>query len=119
MHIFIEELPQGAPNECFGPWSISSIASISRTCHLTTVGRWMHYLGYTYDRAKKSFYVDGHERPDVVEERKNFCKISYRNWSQGAKDGFKLLEDELDALPDLINTGQDQEQRMLLLEKEC
>jgi hypothetical protein len=51
----------------------------------------MHYLGYTYDRVKKSFYVDGHERPDVVEERE-VLQVSYRNWSQGAKDGFSCLK---------------------------
>jgi hypothetical protein len=72
---FIEDLPQGAPNECFGLEHFFHCFNL-KNLSLTTVGRWMHYLGYTYDRAKKSFYIDCHERPDVVEERKNFCKIS-------------------------------------------
>ena len=34
----------------------------------------MHLLGYSYDTRKKSFYVDGHERADVVSYRYDFCK---------------------------------------------
>jgi hypothetical protein len=30
---------------------------------------WVHY-----DARKKSFYVDGHEREDVVADRTSFCK---------------------------------------------
>ena len=41
---------------------------------LTTTWRWMRLLGFQYDSRKKSFYVDGHERDDVVANRSIFCK---------------------------------------------
>ena len=41
---------------------------------LTTTWRWMRLLGFQYDTRKKSFYVDGHERDDVVASRSTFCK---------------------------------------------
>jgi hypothetical protein len=34
----------------------------------------MRLLGFQYDTRKKSFYVDGHERDDVVATRSTFCK---------------------------------------------
>ena len=40
----------------------------------TTVWRWMRLLGFRYDVRRKSFYVDGHERDDVVATRTQFCK---------------------------------------------
>ncbi|KAI2495498.1 hypothetical protein MHU86_18994 [Fragilaria crotonensis] len=33
----------------------------------------MKRLGFEFDDRKKSFYVDGHEREDVVANRKQFC----------------------------------------------
>jgi hypothetical protein len=39
----------------------------------TTAWRWMRLLGFQYDARKKSFYVDGHEREDVVANRTTFC----------------------------------------------
>ncbi|KAI2509788.1 hypothetical protein MHU86_4641 [Fragilaria crotonensis] len=33
----------------------------------------MRLLGFCYDTRKKSFYVDGHEREDVVSNRTQFC----------------------------------------------
>jgi hypothetical protein len=34
----------------------------------------MRLLGFRYDARRKSFYVDGHERDDVVANRTQFCK---------------------------------------------
>jgi hypothetical protein len=34
----------------------------------------MRLLGFQYDSCKKSFYVDGHERNDVVANRSTFCR---------------------------------------------
>lgn len=33
---------------------------------------WLHRLGFEYKDVKKDVFVDGHERPDVVEDRKKF-----------------------------------------------
>ncbi|KAI2495738.1 hypothetical protein MHU86_18762 [Fragilaria crotonensis] len=40
----------------------------------STTWRWMRLLGFKYDVRRKSFYVDGHEREDVVANRQTFCE---------------------------------------------
>ncbi|KAI2501399.1 hypothetical protein MHU86_13066 [Fragilaria crotonensis] len=59
----------------------------------TTAWRWMRLLNFKYDARKKSFYVDGHERDDVVQNRKEFCKQYLtelepycRRWVQVSKE---------------------------------
>lgn len=37
-----------------------------------TACRWMHKLGFHFQWYQKGVYVDGHERPDVVEYRQKF-----------------------------------------------
>jgi hypothetical protein len=39
----------------------------------TTTWRWLRHVGFSYDSRKKSFFVDGHERPNVVFHRNEFC----------------------------------------------
>ncbi|KAI2500715.1 hypothetical protein MHU86_13743 [Fragilaria crotonensis] len=39
----------------------------------TTAWQWLRCLGFHYDNRKKSFFVDGHERPNVVFHRNEFC----------------------------------------------
>ena len=39
---------------------------------VTMVWQWMQDLGFSYDMRKKNFYIDGHERDDVVEHRLSF-----------------------------------------------
>jgi hypothetical protein len=41
---------------------------------LSTAARWLHALGWVRSEAKKGVYIDGHERPDVVEYRKKFLQ---------------------------------------------
>ncbi|KAI2514285.1 hypothetical protein MHU86_178 [Fragilaria crotonensis] len=41
---------------------------------LSTTWRWLRRLGFSYDARKKTFFVDGHERPNVVFHRNQFCK---------------------------------------------
>ncbi|KAI2505686.1 hypothetical protein MHU86_8745 [Fragilaria crotonensis] len=45
-----------------------------KTLSITTVWRWIRLLGFSYDARRKSFYVDGHERDDVVAYRTIFCR---------------------------------------------
>jgi len=40
----------------------------------STVLRWLHYLGYTHDKLKKSYYVDGHEHQEQKLHRSKFIK---------------------------------------------
>lgn len=39
-----------------------------------TARRWLHKLGFEYKDVKKDVFVDGHERPDVIEDREQFLK---------------------------------------------
>ena len=41
---------------------------------ISTCWRWMKLIGFTYCTQRKSYYVDGHERDDVVASRKEFCR---------------------------------------------
>jgi len=72
--LFIEDLPIDAPVEC---WTLDHFYNCFnlRNLSFTTTWRWMRFLGFAYDRCKKSFYVDGHERSDVVNDRKSFCQM--------------------------------------------
>ena len=40
-----------------------------------TATRWLKKLGWEFKTYKKGLYSDGHERPDVVEYRKEFLKF--------------------------------------------
>ncbi|PKY59599.1 hypothetical protein RhiirA4_430523 [Rhizophagus irregularis] len=44
------------------------------TISTRTANRWLKKMGFVYDRYQKGMYVDGHERPDVVEYRKQFLE---------------------------------------------
>jgi hypothetical protein len=34
--------------------------------------RWMHAMGFTRDLSRKTYYVDGHEKPEQQEHRAKF-----------------------------------------------
>ncbi|CAG8737726.1 4333_t:CDS:2 [Cetraspora pellucida] len=48
--------------------NIKSVQCIS----VHTVQRWMHKLGFRYQRYKKGVYINGHEHLDIVEYRQTF-----------------------------------------------
>jgi hypothetical protein len=37
---------------------------------MTTVFRWMGRLGFKYETRQKTYYVDGHEKPETKKYRK-------------------------------------------------
>lgn len=39
-----------------------------------TVWRWMRLLGWRHDTRKKTFYVDGHEKPAQKQDRQEHCE---------------------------------------------
>ena len=49
------------------------------TLSIPTCWRWLHQLGFTYDVQRKGYYVDGHERSDVVAARKNSVRCILLN----------------------------------------
>ncbi|PKY46319.1 hypothetical protein RhiirA4_320161 [Rhizophagus irregularis] len=50
-----------------------------------TCRNYMHFWGYKYDEKKKGVYYDGHERPDVVEYRKEWLKRMFE-YKKSMKD---------------------------------
>lgn len=67
----------------------------------STVCRYLNFLSYKYDVRKKTYYVDGHERKDVVEDRIShvirYIKDTIRcyEWVQLSKDQLQpFLDDE-------------------------
>lgn len=44
---------------------------VIRSC---TAQRWLHELGFEYKEVKKDVFIDGHERPDVVEDCQKFLQ---------------------------------------------
>ena len=41
------------------------------TIKYNTVHRWMKYLAYNYEESKCCYYIDEHERDDIVKDRGN------------------------------------------------
>lgn len=40
-----------------------------------TARKWLHKLGFQYKDIKRDIFIDGYERPDVVEDRQKFLRI--------------------------------------------
>lgn len=45
-----------------------------QTISTRTARRWMHTMGFRFQRYQKGVYIDGHERPDVVTYREKFLQ---------------------------------------------
>jgi hypothetical protein len=78
---------------------------------ILTTWRWLRCLGFSYDFRKKSFFVDGHERPNVVSRRNEFCilylsKLEPRThwWIQATKEAVDKWKAENKILED-VNRG--------------
>jgi hypothetical protein len=78
---------------------------------ISTTWRWLRRLGFSYDFRKKSFFVDGHERPNVVSRRNEFCilylsKLEPRThrWIQATKEAVDKWKAENKTLED-VNCG--------------
>ena len=63
--------------------------------------RWLHQLGFEIITPWKGIFIDGHEREDVIEQRKKFlrrmAKIGFLHPSNAPTEG------SLSALPTDIN----------------
>lgn len=56
--------------DCVNPQGIETPITIwSRTAR-----RWLCKLEYEYKDVRKDVFIDGHERSDVVEDRRNFLR---------------------------------------------
>ena len=52
----------------------------------------MSHLGYKYDINNKSYYTDGHERADVVDDRNNRFLIHYYEYEQQCYRWIQITE---------------------------
>jgi hypothetical protein len=75
---------------------------------MTTVFRWMGRLGFRYETRRKTYYVDGHEKPETKKYRKTMVReylkseLRMHRWIQLPLEELKALEVELEIK---INTG--------------
>ena len=79
MRNFINDIPalQRIPiivKERLEQFLLPTIPRAPSTIHENTVSRWMHYLGFHPDVHSKNYYVDGHERENVVKHREQFLE---------------------------------------------
>jgi hypothetical protein len=86
-------------------------AYIDLPISVTTTWLWLRRLGFHYDNRKKSFFVDGHERPDVAFYRNDFCskylsKLEPRThrWIQVTKETVEKWKSERRILEDAEQT---------------
>ncbi|KAI5116463.1 hypothetical protein M0805_006723 [Coniferiporia weirii] len=79
---------------------------------LTTVRRWLRKLGYSRHSTKKGIYVDGHERPDVIESHTKFL----RDIEQYEKLSRRYEEETLAPLP--LNLGPGEREHILIVQDE-
>jgi hypothetical protein len=71
------------------------------TLSMTTVWRWMHLLGFSYDARRKKFYVDGHERDDVVAYRSMFCRRYLTEYEPRCERWIQLPEADAKSISDI------------------
>jgi hypothetical protein len=69
---------------------------------LTTIWRWMSYIGFAYSGRKKSYYVDGHEREDVVKDRNQFCERYLTEYEPRCRVWIQIAKAAAEAIPEVI-----------------
>jgi len=60
-----------------------------------TAWRWLHSCGFSYNAAKKSFYVDGHERVENRMHRKQFVDKFLTKWEPRCHRWIQIPVDDL------------------------
>ena len=67
---------------------------------LETIYKWLASFGFKYNTVKKTYYVDGHEKPETVAYRKEYCtqylsdEIRYFRWIQLSTAEVEEIEKE-------------------------
>ena len=70
------------------------------TLSLSTVLNWMEHFGFKYSPKQKTYYVDGHERPEIVDHQKKYCEqylkdeIRCYRWIQLSENEVEKLEND-------------------------
>ena len=85
-------------NECFLP-NCTLEPGFPRKISLETARLWLHHLGFEVLTVRKGIFIDGHERPDVIDARKLFLrkmtKLGFLHFTNAP------TEDAMRALPDV------------------
>jgi hypothetical protein len=78
----------------------------------STVLRWMHYLEFSNDKVKKSYYVDGHEKEEQVQHRSKFINTYLseiepftHRWVQMTLFNFQTMQSLLSKDEQVISSG--------------
>ncbi len=61
----------------------------------------MRLLGFHYDTRKKSFYVDGYEREDVVADCNKFCRENFTEFEPYCRRWVQMTIEDTLAMKDL------------------
>jgi hypothetical protein len=99
----------GLTQKVFSEWVNSNIPTV----HISTrtASKWLHQLGYHCRETSKGIYVDGHERPDVVQYRGYFCRLM-----MGLKRKIATITDADVIQPDL---QPNEKELVLVVHDEC
>ncbi len=73
------------------------------TLSIPTCWRWLHRLGFTYNTQRKGYYVDGHERDDVVASRKAFCETYLTEIEPFCLRWIQVSQHELETTHNILN----------------
>ena len=76
-HLSIKKSQDFINSKLLADWTAQqlSVYKISYPVTEYIVARWMKEAGFRYEKHKKSYYVDRHEDPDVVSDRKSYLTI--------------------------------------------
>ncbi len=89
---------------------------------MTTVFRWMGRLGFKYETRRKTYYVDGHEKPETKKYRKTMVsqylksELCMHRWIQLPVIELKALEVELEIKLDTGHEYLDPETNLEMVE---
>ena len=87
-------------NECFLP-NCTLEPGFPRKISLETTCVWLHHLGFEVLTVRKGIFIDGHERPDVIDARKLFLrkmtKIGFLHLSNAPTEGAMRALPDVDA----------------------
>jgi hypothetical protein len=60
----------------------------------STIYKWPKLIGFKYEPQRKSYYADGHKLPELINNRKNICKVTWHR-KDACTIGSKYLKKRL------------------------
>ena len=80
-HLTIKKSTEWTNKKLLAGWTMENLKAmnISVPVKENVVARWMNEAGFCYAAYKKSYYVDRHEAPDVVESRNKYLVSNFED----------------------------------------